>query len=290
MSIPQNVAFLERGIRRLHDTNDKANRMRVLMANAVLGQMLPAGVVRGGTALKFRYGERATRFTMDFDAAQPLGIEGFRNRLEGRLQSGWSVFSGRIVPAPRAKSAARTGLPDEYLMTPFYVKLSYRSHPWCTVKLEVSPNEIGDADSCERIVVPSEVSMMFEALELPVPSPIPAMSLAYQIAQKVHGMTKRGSRRAQDLVDLQLITRHSKVPYKQAGLVCRRLFAYRQQQPWPSNVAYGSDWETLYAEAATGMDVLPSLEEAVPWGNAFIAKLYRYSESAGDCPRGGSLS
>jgi len=279
MSIPQNVAFLERGIRRLHDTNDKANRMRVLMANAVLGQMLPAGVVRGGTSLKFRYGERATRFTMDFDTAQPLDVEDFRVQLEERLMQGWSVFSGRLVPTPRARSAARTGLPEEYLMTPFYVKLSYRGHSWCTVKLEVSPNEIGDADVCEEIPVPPEVARTFETLDLPVPSPIPAMTLAYQIAQKVHGVTKPGTRRVQDLIDLQLIAKHSKIPYKQAGLICRRLFAYRQQQPWPSNVAYGHDWETLYAEAATGMDVLPSIEEAVPWGNAFIAKLHRYSRT-----------
>jgi len=279
MSIPQNVAFLERGIRRHYDTNDKAIRMRVLMANAVLGQMLPAGVVRGGTSLKFRYGERATRFTMDFDAAQPLDIGEFGKLLAERLAQGWSVFSGRLVSAPRAKSAAKTGLPDEYLMTPFYVKLAYRNHPWCTVKLEVSPNEIGDADEYELISVPQEVAQMFEHLELPVPSPMPAMTLAFQIAQKVHGITKRGTRRAQDLVDLQLIARHGGGPYKKAGLICQRLFAYRQQQKWPCNIAYGPGWETLYAEAATGMDVLPSLEEAIPWGNAFIAKLHRYSKA-----------
>jgi len=76
MSIPQNVAFLERGIRRLHDTNEKANRMRVLMANAVLGQMLPAGVVRGGTSLKFRYGE-SRRVGLDYHSKLPqYGCDG----------------------------------------------------------------------------------------------------------------------------------------------------------------------------------------------------------------------
>lgn len=159
MKLPQNVAFLERYIRRMFTIERDAYRMRVSMANVVLAQMLPGGVVRGGTSMNLRYGPDKSRFTMDFDTAQQ-----------------------------------------------------------------------GD-------------------------------------------------------VDLQLIAKNSRIPYKKAGLICRRLFAYRQQQPWPSNVAYGSEWETLYAESATGMDVLPSLDEAVPWGNEFIAKLYRYSK-AGSGRRG----
>lgn len=232
-----------------------------------------------------RYGPDQSRFTMDFDTAQQGDVESFKASLEARLKEGWSEFTGKLVPAPRAKSAKRINLPEAYLMTPFYVKLSYRHHAWCTIKLEVSPNEIGDADAFEEIPVPKDIMSAFLTLGFPAPASIHAMPLSYQIAQKVHGMTKSHNLRARDLVDLQLIARHSKVPYKQAGLVCRRLFAYRQQQPWPSKVAYGQDWETLYAEAATGMDVLPSLEEAIPWGNAFIAKLYRYSKTGGE--RGG---
>jgi len=69
MKIPQNVNFLERAIRSLVDSNDKAYRLRVVMANVVVGQFLRDGVVRGGTSMKLRYGADTTRFTMDFDVA-----------------------------------------------------------------------------------------------------------------------------------------------------------------------------------------------------------------------------
>lgn len=187
--------------------------------------------------------------------------------------------TGRLVVAPRAKQARNYRLPDEYLMTPFYVKLSYRNQPWCTVKLEVSVNEIGDAEKSIPIPVPDEVMLVFRQLGFSDPAPIPAMTLEYQIAQKIHGMTKRGNHRPQDLVDLQLIAKYEKIPYKKVGLVCRRLFAYRKQQTWPSNVSYeAEDWESLYTEAAFGVDVLQTLEDAIPWGNALIAKIHRLSK------------
>ena len=277
MATPQNTAFLERYIRRMFRDEKQAYQMRVMMAYVVVGQLLPEGVVRGGTSMKLRYGYKSTRFTMDFDAAQRLDVETFRRELAKRLEVGWSDFTGRIVSAPRAKSVRKIGLPEEYLMTPMFIKLAYRRHPWCTVKLEVSPDEIGDADGFDSVPVPDDVLMAFTELGFTAPRPIPAMRLEYQIAQKIHGMTKPGNRRARDLVDLQLIVKHEKIPYKKVGAICRRLFAYRKQQPWPSNVAYGLDWESLYAEAAKGVDVFPSLEDAVPWGNAFIAKIHRYS-------------
>ena len=40
MKTPQNVSFLERGIRSLVDSNDKAYRLRVLMADVIVGQFL----------------------------------------------------------------------------------------------------------------------------------------------------------------------------------------------------------------------------------------------------------
>ena len=285
MKKPHNVMYLRRAVRHLFDTDEKAYRMRVMMANVVIGQILPDGVVRGGTSMKLRYGHHATRFTMDFDAAQRLDVEEFERRLAERLKTGWDDFSGRIVPAPRAKSALKSKLPEDYLMTPFFVKLAFRNQPWCTVKLEVSFNEIGDADRADPIPVPQEVRKVFAELGFPEPNPIPAMTLEYQIAQKVHGMTKIGNHRVQDLVDLQLIAKHEKIPYKKVGAVCRRLFAYRKQQIWPSNVAYGPDWESLYAEAAKGVDVFQTLDEAIPWGNDFIAKIVRYSRPKGSARR-----
>ena len=47
--IPQNVSFLERAIRRLASSNVEAYRLRVMMANVVVGHFLENAVARGGT-------------------------------------------------------------------------------------------------------------------------------------------------------------------------------------------------------------------------------------------------
>ena len=275
MKTPQNTAFLERYIRRMCKTERDAYRLRVMMANVVIGQMLPTGVLRGGTLMKLRYGFESTRFTMDFDAAQSLPQAEFAERMGALLRTGWSDFSGVIVSAPRAKSVRRMKLREDYLMTPYYIKLMYKAHPWCTVKLEVSPNEIGDADEFQMQQIPEQICRAFADLGFPKPEAIPAMTIEYQIAQKIHGMTKRNNLRARDLVDLQLIVGHEKrLRYKRIGKVCRRLFAYRQQQSWPSYVDYSANgWELLYLDAAQGLDVLQTMEDAIPWGNALIDKI-----------------
>jgi len=45
-------------------------RIQRAIANTIAGQMLPAGVVKGGTAMKVRVGEQASRFTPDLDASR----------------------------------------------------------------------------------------------------------------------------------------------------------------------------------------------------------------------------
>lgn len=39
--------------------------IRMSMANAIVGQFLPEGVVKGGTSLKFRFGSDHARYTLD---------------------------------------------------------------------------------------------------------------------------------------------------------------------------------------------------------------------------------
>jgi hypothetical protein len=44
-------------------------RIQRVIANTVVGQMIPSGVVKGGTGIKLRVGEWLSRFTPDFDLA-----------------------------------------------------------------------------------------------------------------------------------------------------------------------------------------------------------------------------
>ena len=47
----------------------RPRRVQRAVANTVVGQMLPSGVVKGGTAMELRVGEAGSRFTPDLDTA-----------------------------------------------------------------------------------------------------------------------------------------------------------------------------------------------------------------------------
>lgn len=88
------------------------------MANVIVGQMLPEGVVKGGSSLKLRFGDATTRFTTDLDAARVGTMENFRTSMDEALREGWEGFAGRLVekdPAhpkgvpPRIHNAAIRG-------------------------------------------------------------------------------------------------------------------------------------------------------------------------------------
>lgn len=157
-------------------------------------------------------------------------------------------------------------------MQPYDVKLSYLGKSWVTVPLEVGHNEIGDADDPDMIV-PKDAAMLFEALGFNPPSPVPVMRLSHQIAQKLHGLSEEGSKRAHDLVDLQLISLKGQIDLAQTRETCERLFAYRGQQAWPPTIEAGLNWASLYAESAEGLGVTQNLAAAVEWVNGFVNEI-----------------
>lgn len=266
---PNSRVNLDKAIERLFGTGAKFIEARSLLANTLVGQFLPDGVAKGGSALKLRYGPFGFRATRDLDAARRNSIADFEQILGERLKAGWNGFSGSVIPR---RPAHPPGVPAEYVMRPFEVRLAYNKKPWCTVALEVGHDEIGDADSPEYILSP-QVAAMFDALGFPPPAPIPLMSIPYQIAQKLHGATEPGSRRAHDLVDLQLILAQEKPDWTQTREICVRLFDYRRQQPWPPTVSAGPDWLTLYAAQIQSLPVLPTLAEAVVWTSRLITHI-----------------
>ena len=199
---PNSKSNLDRALQRFAGDFARANELRGQMANAIVAQMIGEGVVKGGSGLRFRYGEKLTRVTMDLDTAWKTDLDAFLKLLNERLAAGWNGFSGEVrVLAP----AKPRGIPFDYVMQPCDVKLKYLGVPWFTVQLEVGHNEIGDADECDMVELPAELLDLFAFLALPKPSPIPAMRLEYQIAQKLHGASAPSSKRAHDLIDLQLI-------------------------------------------------------------------------------------
>ena len=233
-----------------------AVRLSRQLANVIVGQMLPDGVIKGGSSLMFRYG---SRLTLD--------------RLQRALAAGWNGFSADLVEVEPAKPK---DVPGEYVMRPYDAKLKYMGRPWQTIRIEIGHNEIGDADEYEEFL-PEEIADAFEQMQFPRPQPLRVMKLSYQIAQKLHALSEEGSDRAHDLIDLMLIGRQSQLDFVDIKSKCVRLFDYRRKQAWPPVIRKGEEWDAKY-EAALGTvrdnsDICHTVDEAVVWANEFIAKI-----------------
>lgn len=266
--VPNSVRSLEQRIRNLEGSEELAVRRRVGMALVVVGQMLPEGAIKGGSAIALRYG-RGTRFTQDLDAARVQPLARFRSDFEDSLAAGWAGFAGRLIE----KAAPRpTGVPRAYVMQPFDVKLDYKGRPWCTVKFELGHNEIGDADEPD-FQLADDLEQLFIEVGLKAPKPVRVMRTDHQVAQKLHAVSESGSERARDLIDLQLLDRGEALDLVLVRATCERLFEYRRQQAWPPTVEAGAGWDTLYDAAVEGIDVLPEVEAAVAWVNDLVRSI-----------------
>lgn len=261
------MRHLDDAIRRLAGGGaDSYMRLRTLLANAVVAQMLPDGVIKGGSAIKMRLGSASTRYTTDLDTATGSDPDLYAARLAESFAAGWEGFGGRVVAREPARHA---DVPEGYLMRLFDVKLSYLGKPWCTVPLEVGFDEIGDANRADR-VSQDEAAEAFAALGFPAPGDVALMELEYQVAQKLHGLTGGGDR-VRDLVDLQLIV--SGLDLVAVRRVCVRLFAYRKKQEWPPVVTAREGWDGLYAAQAMGLPVISELDGAVVWANKLVSSI-----------------
>ena len=69
---PNSRVNLDKAIERLFGNYERGTEVRSIMANTIVGQLLPAGVVKGGTSLKLRYGNQCTRMP-SASVCLPLG-------------------------------------------------------------------------------------------------------------------------------------------------------------------------------------------------------------------------
>ena len=167
-----NVAALRAKVQNLAEKDQvRAQRLIVAIAGVVVAQMLPPGVVKGGSAMKARLGDENSRFTPDLDAARRGSVDDFVDQFEKKLRSGWNGFTGRLAertpPSP-------VGVPGVYVMKPYDVKLDFNGRPLCTLRVELGHNEIGDAEN-PIWVIDHGLLELFHNVGLPQPGPIPVM-------------------------------------------------------------------------------------------------------------------
>jgi hypothetical protein len=254
------------------------------LANTVIGQMLPAGAVKGGAAMYFRYGD-ASRFSVDLDVSQALAVKEFHQASQERLVAGWGGFTGTIAERPRAEP---DGVPEQYVLQPYSINLLYKGSRWPhSISFELSRDEL-DSTASPEYDISADTLELFEALGLPAPEPVPLVPIVHQMAQKLHAITLPDSERAHDLIDLQLMHSTRSVDLTELAVTTKRLFAFRQTHPWPAIVNPTSTWNDLYQAAREGMDrtsphaetVAESHQAAVDWANSLLADLASLSEQS----------
>jgi Nucleotidyl transferase AbiEii toxin, Type IV TA system len=273
---PTNVASLLARIRNVaQEREQQERRIQRAIASTVVGQMLPDGVVKGGTAMKIRVGEAGSRYTPDFDASRSrnVTVDDYVEQLRDRLERGWSGFTGTVrVLEPRQVE----DVPADYVMQPFEIRLAYQGRHWLTVEFELGHDEVGSTEDRD-LRIAGDILEIFATIGLEEPAPIPLMLVEHQIAQKLHACTYVNPKtnrndRAHDLVDIQILEQEETIDYAELREIGTRLFAARRAQEWPPTIVEYDKWDTIYAEAAEGLDVLRTVAEAVAWANDLIAR------------------
>ncbi len=262
---PHNVNVLRGRV----DTAAKARgvapgRLMYTVGATVALQMTPAGVAKGGGAIRQRLTETQARLTRDLDFARPgtMSLDDFADAYADLLQAGWHGFTGRLVTRDKAKPE---GVPTKYVMDPFDVKVAYNGKPFCTILLEVGFNEVGSGDAVvERLG--GDIAGIFEEIGLPAPSPVRVMSAEHQIAQKLHACTGTDAAgRAHDLVDIQLLAAVEDLDHAEIARIAGQLFPFRKQHQWPPTLVVHDQWPGLYTEAIKDLThdgVAASVDEA----------------------------
>ena len=101
------------------------------------------------------------------------------------------------------------------------------------------------------------------------------------MAQKLHGVSAPHSKRAHDLIDLQLIMANDIVELSIVAELCRQLFKYRKVYAWPPIIVKGEVWDRVYEEQKGSLPV--GSDPLIPIAKAPRCKKATDSSSRGQC-------
>ena len=111
---PGSLSLLQRRITEAARRRDQTvRRVQITIAQIVVAQMLPPGVVKGGSAMKLRFGRSFTRDSSDLDTVAREGARAFVADPSALLERGWDRFAGKVV---EVAPAAPIGVPAPYVV------------------------------------------------------------------------------------------------------------------------------------------------------------------------------
>ena len=184
--------------------------------------------LKGGVAMELRFAQQA-RATKDLD----LGMEGTRaSRLQAlseALRLGFDEFTFRLKAQTRDMEQADT--------VRVQVAIQYRTRSWQTIEVDLGPANVKHVD----LVAPNVRGLI--ELGIPVVSPVRCLSLAEQVAQKLHACTGPvAAGRARDVLEILLIDALGKLDYSASAEATRRVFEERATHAFPPTFVMSPEW------------------------------------------------
>lgn len=271
---PHNVPVLQRWLTESErSTGIAVARQHRWVSYMVLAGMLEAAaegepefLIKGGVAMELRF-DVAARATHDLDLAYRTTTKGpMLDRLDRALATEYQGFTARRGEATRVRGT-QTVRCD--------VKIDYRGRPWATIQVEVAPAEGGLGTEHDRLP-----AKPLNHLGLSGPGHIPAVSVRWQLAQKLHACTEtpvdgRDNDRFRDVIDIILL--RDLIPesdYPRVRAACKEIFTLRQLHPWPPTLRPPGGWASRYrALAAEIRFPIEDLDTAVRTVNELVARI-----------------
>lgn len=235
-----------------------------VLERALQEQILDSYFLKGGVALELRFATRA-RATKDLD----LGLEGPRGRrvdlFQRAIALGFDEFSFRLKAQTRDMEQADTVRVN--------VAVAYRTRAWQTIEIDLGPASGQMID-----LIDPQVAGLAE-LGLPVTSPVRCLSLAEQVAQKLHACTSPHSAgRARDVLDILLVEMLQGLDYVRAADAAMRVFAARATHSFPPEFVMPAEWQPEIEALAAQLGFAETRAAAIE--ERFRSVLQRLAEAA----------
>lgn len=212
----------------------------------------PLLLVKGGSSLELRRGVADSRTSRDLDTVARHDIADVHESLAEAGELGWSGFTA-IFTAPEEIDVPGLAIKPRR----FVAKVSYHGQRFASVPIEVSTIEAGNAEHFDAVG-----SDALSLIGIPGAAAVPCMTIAWQIAQKLHACTAtlappRTNDRAHDLVDLQLLEALLvDDDLEPTRCACVAVFEARAEHAWPPAVHAHPHWAPIYDRACEGLDHL----------------------------------
>lgn len=242
---------------------------------------VPLFLLKGGTMLQYRL-QGISRTTQDIDGLVRGDMDRFLSELDNALTEPWgplNLVRGEVelIEVPHRIVKPRR----------FDITVQLNGVTWRRVQIEVSPDEGQAGARPEEIAAPS-----LAGFGLPTPDGITSLSMAYQIAQKVHACTDPHNPpaavndRARDVVDLlllrDLIEATGEPVLGEVRAAIEDVFAVRADEAvstgatprtWPTTVITYAHWGASFARAAASAGLAIALADAVGQLNDWLGRI-----------------